>query len=81
MTTKKIVSIARSHIMAAIESAPCELEYPRYKLISSLYRPAKGGGCKGVRVVWEIKYAREFALYGRSSNDGRNFQDLPSTSG
>jgi hypothetical protein len=54
-TTKKPVSIARSHIMAAIESAPCELEYPRYKLISSLYRPAKGGGCKGVRVVWEIK--------------------------
>ena len=54
-TAKNPVSIARSHIMAAIESAPCVLEYPRYTLTSSLYRPAKGGGCKGVRVMWEIK--------------------------
>ena len=54
-TIKKPVGIARSHIIAAIESAPCVLEYPHYKLISSLYRPAKGGGCKGVRVMWEIK--------------------------
>jgi hypothetical protein len=54
-TAKNPVSIARSHIMAAIEAAPCVLEYPRYTLTSSLYRPAKGGGCKGVRVMWEIK--------------------------
>jgi len=49
------VKIARKHIMAAIEAAPCELEYPRYTLTSSLYRPAKGGGSQGVRVIWTIK--------------------------
>lgn len=52
---KTTVSIARKHIMAAIEAAPCELEYPRYTITSSLYRPAKSGGYSGVRVSWTIK--------------------------
>ena len=52
---KTTVSIARKHIMAAIESAPCELNYPRYTITSSLYRPAKSGGYSGVRVTWKIK--------------------------
>jgi hypothetical protein len=47
--------IARKHIMAAIEAAPCELEYPRYTITSSLYRTAKSGGCAGVIVTWKIK--------------------------
>jgi hypothetical protein len=51
----KTVKIARKHIMAAIEAAPCELEYPRYTLTSSLYRPVKGGGSQGVRVMWKMK--------------------------
>jgi hypothetical protein len=49
------VKIARKHIMAAIEAAPCELDYSRYTITSSLYRPAKGGGYSGVRVTWKIK--------------------------
>lgn len=52
---KTTVSIARKHIMAAIEAAPIELNYPRYTLESSLYRPAKKGGYSGVRVTWKIK--------------------------
>jgi hypothetical protein len=51
----KTVKIARKHIMAAIEAAPCELEYSRYTLTASLYRPVKGGGSQGVRVVWKVK--------------------------
>lgn len=52
---KTTVSIARKHIMAAIESAPCEIDFPRYVITSSLYRPAKSGGYSGVRVTWKIR--------------------------
>jgi hypothetical protein len=52
---KTTVKIARKHIMAAIESAPCELEYRRYTITSTLYRPAKGRGYDGVLVTWKIK--------------------------
>lgn len=52
--TKKTVSIARKHIIAAIESAPCELDFPRYTIESSLYRQGKNG-YSGVRVTWKIK--------------------------
>lgn len=53
--TKKTVKIARKHIMAAIESAPCVIEFPRYIIESSLYRPAKNGGYSGIRITWKIK--------------------------
>lgn len=52
---KTTVSIARKHIMAAIEAAPCELDYLRYTIKSILYRPSKNGGYAGVRVEWKIK--------------------------
>jgi len=52
---KTTVRVARKHIMAAIESAPCELDFPKYVITSNLYRPAKSGGYSGVRVTWKIK--------------------------
>lgn len=52
---KTTVSIARKHIMDAIEAAPIELDYPKYVITSSLFRPAKNGGYAGVRVTWKIK--------------------------
>ncbi len=53
--TNKTVKIARKHIMAAIEAAPIVLEFPRYTIESSLYRPSKTGGYAGVRISWKIK--------------------------
>lgn len=53
----RTISIARCHIMAAIESAPCTLDFPKYSITTSLYR-AKGRSCAGVRVTWEIKGAK-----------------------
>ena len=52
---KATVSIARKHIMAAIEAAPCVLDYPRYVIFSYLYHDKKSGGYAGVRVTWKVK--------------------------
>jgi len=52
---KTTVSIARKHIMAAIESAPCELEFKRYIITSKLHNLKKSGGYDGVKVTWKIK--------------------------
>jgi hypothetical protein len=48
-------TVARKHIMAAIEAAPCTLDFPKYTISASLYRPPKKGGVRGVRVTWRMK--------------------------
>jgi hypothetical protein len=50
-----MATVARKHIMAAIEAAPCELDFPKYTISASLYRLPRKGGVKGVRVVWRMK--------------------------
>ena len=51
----KTVSIARKHIMAAIESCPCELDFPKYTITSVYYREPGRAGNSGVRITWDIK--------------------------
>lgn len=50
-----MAAIARKHIIAAIESAPCELEYPKYTISATFYRRPRQRGHSGVRVTWKFK--------------------------
>jgi hypothetical protein len=51
----KPTTIARKHIIAAIEAAPCDLEFKKYYLHTDLYRKNKSGGYAGIRISWTIK--------------------------